>query len=357
MPPRKPATWKEQDWSAASAGGTKPWACDPTEGHCELKVEEFTRRRRCGCEHAGVGRLCPACERQALAECGLCPACQVFGATGWAKTFTIATGDGTGEGYPPTGQGRVETTGNRLNQKKKQPSAWYFPRGRPGPLSLTLLPRRPNDGETVPLLLGLLEFIHRNAALGARTNLGYGLFEWEERPANLPSAETFAALVARRAGIGRRGGTGRWPDLREMFFAEVHLGESWEPADFVNFKYDLRAAFRDGRTIQRLLPNTHQRRQLRHFLLGTVRDDPNQASKIKMALLPDRRTLRVWGWVPEDLTKEATGKMSRKAVMDVLGREIARQGALTRWREFDSGRDTANRFTDSTAYLRSLMEE
>ena len=329
-------------WYEALIRGLGGWACDPSEGHCELEVEEFTRRRQRGCEHAGAGRLCLACERQALAACGLCPACQVFGATGWARTFRLAVHDGTQPGYPPAGRGRVRA--DRRNARGEQP-AYYFPPGRVGPLTLTLLPRRPDDTEAIPLLLGLLEFIRRNAALGAKTNLGYGLFKWEEQPANLLSAEAFATLMARRAGVGRRGSTGRWPDLREMFFAEVSLRELWKPVDFANFKYDLRAAFRQGKAT----------RGLRHFLLGTVKDDPNQASKIKMALLPGSRTFRVWGWTPEDL-REAAGRMNRATVMGLIHRQVRRAGPISRWREFDSSRDTVRRFTGPEAYLHSLME-
>ncbi|MBC8253044.1 MAG: hypothetical protein H8E35_03330, partial [Ardenticatenia bacterium] len=239
-----------------------------------------------------------------------------------------------------------------LNAQGKQ-SAYYYPPGRAGTIMLTILPRRPDHAETVPLLLGLLEFVRGNAGLGAKTNLGYGLFEWQApAPEGLPDAVTFAAGIARRAGVGRRGNSERWPDLSEMFFAEVRLERPWQPMHFANFKYDLREALRDGPTIERLLPNAGQRRQLRHFLLGTVKSDPNQASKIKMALLPEQRTLRVWGWVPERLPAGAP----REPVLSIVHAQVGQSGAITRWREFHSSRDTIGLFTDPEAYLRSLME-
>ena len=332
-------------WYEALVRGLGGWACDPAgeDGRCGLDGEAYSKRRRQGCEHAGEGHLCPACEAKALAECGLCPACQVFGATGWARTFRLAVHDGTQPGYPPAGRGRVRA--DRRNARGEQP-AYYFPPGRVGPLTLTLLPRRPDDTEAIPLLLGLLEFIRRNAGLGAKTNLGYGIFDWKVLPEVQPDATAFAAEIARRARVGQQGGAGRWPDLREMFFAEVSLRELWKPVDFANFKYDLRAVFRQGKAT----------RGLRRFLLGTVKDDPNQASKIKMALLPDRRTLRVWGWAPEDL-REAAGRMNRATVMGLIHRQVRQAGPISCWREFDSARDTVSRFTGPEAYLRSLMEE
>ena len=339
-------------WYEALIRGLGGWACAPTGDGCELNMEKFTQRRQRGCEHAGVGSLCFSCEQEALAQNGLCAACQVFGATSWARTFRLVVEDATQMGYPPTGKERVRAA--RRNARGGKP-AYFFPPGRTGLLTLGVLPRRPGDEDTVRLVYGLLEFIRRNAALGAKTNLGYGLFEWEEEPEKLPDAAWLAAEVSRRAEVGRRGQNGRWPDLREMFFAEVELPSRWRPEDFVNFKYDLRAAFREGGTIERLIPDGGKRRRLRHFLLGTTEDDPNQASKVKMALLPDCRTLRVWGWVPKGMP----GNVKRKAVMSLLYQRVRALGDISRWREFNSPRDTVNRFRpdQEEAYLRSLLEE
>lgn len=305
-------------WYETLVRGLGGWACDPSDAN--------TR--------------CPPGGTAATPQ-DLCPACQLFGATGWARTFTLALDDHTQTRYPPTGRDRVKTDGGRLNRDDK-PSAWYFPPGRSDGLTLTLLPRRPDDSETIPLLLGLLEFIRRNAALGAKTGLGYGLFAWESVPAELPAAQEWVQNLAARAAAGRRGPSGCWPNLQEMFFAEVKLKQAWRPEDFVNFKYDLRAAFRTGN-----IPSS-----LRHFLLGKVSRNANQATKIKMALLPDRRTLRLWGWVPNSLP----GGFPRENAMEILYKQVGRLGRLSRWREFRSARDTVKTCNDAGDYLRSLME-
>ena len=310
-------------WYESLVRGLGGWACDPTDADA-----------RCPPRNATV--------TPENVSAVLCPACQLFGATGWAKTFTLAVTDHTQPDYPPTGRGTVQTTGGRLNHRGDH-SAWYFDHpGRVGPLTLTLLPRRPDDTGTVSLLFGLLEFIRRNAALGAKTGLGYGLFTWETPPPGLPAADDWVEMLAARASTGRRGPNGRWPDLRQMFFATVNLGESWTFSDFANFKYDLRAAFR-GKGI----PN-----QVRHFLLGQVSRNDNQATKIKMALLPDKRTLRLWGWVPDNLSDE----FSRDQAMSILHKQITRLGRVSHWREFNSKRDTKAQYTDGPDYLRSLME-
>ena len=349
-------------WYEALIRGMGGWACSPAEDSCKLNLKEFAKLQQRGCRHADTG-LCLSCERVALADSGLCPACQLFGATGWAKTFHLTIEDTTRTGYPPTGKEKVHA--ERPNAQGEKP-AYFFPLGRVGSLSLNVLLRRPADEDTRRLVCGLLEFIRRNAALGAKTGLGYGLFEWENKPKELPDATWFATEVSRRAKVGPetkpQKGTKRWPDLREMFFATIELPSPWRPEDFANFKYDLRAVFREGEAIEQLIPDGRKRQTLRHFLLGTIKEKPNQASKIKMALSPKRDTLRVWGWVPKNMTKEVPGGINREAVMQLIYDQIEqiradKQKDSIRWREFDSDRDREGRFTDPQAYLRSLMEE
>lgn len=332
-------------WYEVIIRGLGGWACDPTDDHhrCQLDTNGFKAALEQGCLHLGKGKLCPTCEAQALSANGLCAACQMFGATGWAKTMTVVLKDETTPEYPPTGSGRVKTTGERLNLKK-EPSAWYFNEGRGQTLALTVLPRRAGDAVAESVCLGLLEFIRRNAALGAKTALGYGLFDWGEPLDNLPPASDFAQALAHRAAIGRVGSKERWPDLREMFFAWIDLKESWAHSDFANFKYDLRQAFRSST----ITPD------LRHFLLGDIQRDPHQASKIKMALWPNKSVLQLWGWIPGQLP-EAQGKINRAALINLLRAELSKIGTISHWRQFDSPLDTDTHYTAPQAYLESLM--
>ena len=303
-------------WYEAIIRGLGGWACDPTDERLRCPPNGQTVKPET------VTRL-------------LCPACQLFGATGWAKRFILTVEDDTREEYPPTGEGRECTDKRKCANREGKPVCWYFPSGRGGEVTLRLLPRHPGDDEVVQILIGLLEFVRRNAALGAKTNLGYGLFEWIEPPKDLPPPEDFARWLAGRAQRGRRHRSGTWPDLREMFFAEVALNKEWSPTDFVHFKCQLRSAFRkDGFSAR-----------LRHFLLGKVSKKGNEASKIKMALRPDKRMLRVWGWVPQNLP----GGVPRSDVMEILQELVGKGGTLTRWQEFSPER------SGPKDYLASLM--
>jgi len=341
-------------WYEALIRGMGGRACSPAEDPCKLNLKEFAKLEQRGCRHADTG-LCLSCERVALGDSGLCPACQLFGSTGWAKTFHLMIEDTTRRGYPPTGKDKVHA--ERPNAQGKKP-AYFFPPGRVGFLSLNVLLRHPADEDTGRLLCGLLEFIRRNAALGAKTSLGYGLFDWENKPEELPDATWFATEVSRRAKMEPetepQKGTNRWPDLREMFFATIKLPSLWRPEDFVNFKYDLRGVFREGEAIEQLIPDGRKRQTLRHFLLGTIKEKINQATKIKMAVSPKRDTLKVWGWVPKD----SADKINREVVVQLIRQQIEKEGTITQWREFDSPRDTISKhITDPQQFLQSLMEE
>lgn len=296
----------------------------------------------------GGGYACdPTGEQRCIAESGLCAACQVFGATGQAKAFRLNLTQTSMHSQRPYGL-TDEVVRSRRPGRDGQPARYYFPAGLQGQAHLTVLPRRPGDAATAILIASLLEFIRRYAALGAKTNLGYGLFEWQPP---LPAFEPAASLAQQLGGsLGGAANDPLWPDLQRMFFVSVQLAKVWQAVDFVDFKNDLRAAIRNSPTIQAAVSNGPTQERLRHFVLGTVQEKPPQASKIKMALLPDMKNLRVWGWVPTQLP----GRLDRDIVLDLLHSQISVLGPLS-WREFDSTRDTVARMTNPTAYLDSLM--
>jgi len=306
-------------WYEALVRGLGGYACDPTGDH------------RC------------------LAEKGLCSACQVFGATGQAKAFRLSLEQTRMASQRPYGL-TDDVVRSRRAGRDGQPARYYFPEGLLGQAGFSVLPRLPNDTATPNLLLSLLEFIRRYAALGAKTNLGYGLFEWITSPAELEQAPKLSQQVESRA-TARAGNNPLWPDLRRMFFATVQLPKPWSAVGFVDFKNDLRMAVRTSPVIQGDVPDPRDQDRLRHFLLGTVRENPNQASKIKMALLPGMQTLRVWGWVPEQLP----GRLSRDVILDLLHGQIGALGKVE-WREYASTRDTVGQFNAPVLYLDSLMQ-
>jgi CRISPR-associated protein Cmr1 len=345
-------------WYEALIRGMGGWACSPTDAdhRCEVDAEAFQKSWKAGCEHKSDSGLCAACTREVLTALGVCPACQLFGATGWGKLFRLRVTERTRRAYPPTA---VEDTTRPVTSARSirvRPSGggrgYFYPAGLAESVLLSLHPRCPGDEHTLVILYGLLEFIRRSAALGAKTNLGYGLFRWARRPGSLDLiASAFAQMVSEQAKPQPSAQAVTWPSLDEMFFADVDVAH-WQPRRFADFKHNLRAAFHDGANVSRLVPDRTTRDALRHFVLGSIQESPSQAAKIKMGLLPDRRTLRLWGWVPRDLP----GGVDRDDVVDLVHSGFAATH-IRRWREFDSPRDTIDRFTDRTEYLSSHMEE
>ena len=63
-------------WYEALVRGLGGYACDPTEHGCTFDEERYRKSKAPD-------------ERQRLRDAGLCDACQVFGATGWARKFKL----------------------------------------------------------------------------------------------------------------------------------------------------------------------------------------------------------------------------------------------------------------------------
>ncbi len=139
-------------WYEALVRGLGGYACDPTEHACTFDEEKY-RRSKATDEH------------QRLREAGLCDACQMFGATGWARKFRL----------------RVL---NKMN-KKGQPIQDTIKANTE--LTLQFLELRPMLTEEKWLLAKATEIAVRYGALGGKTTLkpqagkvgaDYGIIQW-----------------------------------------------------------------------------------------------------------------------------------------------------------------------------------
>ena len=85
----------------------------------------------------------------------ICPACQLFGCTGWSRKFRIKISDDTSF---ESGIGRIEVRSRsyRDRQGRFKIPKWYFPSpGRRGHLDLEITPLRFNESELNALKLTL----------------------------------------------------------------------------------------------------------------------------------------------------------------------------------------------------------
>ncbi|MEA3310488.1 MAG: type III-B CRISPR module RAMP protein Cmr1 [Chloroflexota bacterium] len=101
----------------------------------------------------------------------LCPACYVFGATGWRRRFRLkVVEDATEPAWNPS-------TGALNIRPPDRSRGWYLPPGRVGEITLRL----DGDNETLQKLAALFLFLEQWGSLGAKPQLGYGAFEITNR--------------------------------------------------------------------------------------------------------------------------------------------------------------------------------
>ena len=142
-------------WYEAIVRGLGGWACDPSRHTCSFDAEKYRKSTASD-------------ERQRLRDAGLCDACQVFGATGWKRRFRLEVRTLEGEFDVTEGMfpsGRIHS--NRVG-------GWLLRGGYHGELELKLT----GDKEVLWCeILPVLLFVEKWGALGAKTSLGYGVFE------------------------------------------------------------------------------------------------------------------------------------------------------------------------------------
>lgn len=233
----------------------------------------------------------------------LCPVCQLFGSTGWRRRFDLQVYDQQSVlSFPPTAaNNNVLITENFFSKHvfaaiPGTNGYRYYP-GRSGSVKLRFNAKLGNPAAYEPVLILLLAYIQEYAGLGACLNRGYGLFEFPDPLNGLENNNLNKLLAAQISNYtGTRTNLPGLPNAHDCFCWWVSLPNAYTPVSFANFKRNLRTAFVNGPLITGLIPGLNDRRDYRHYFLGTI-NKPIQASKVKLALLPDRRTLKIWGWI------------------------------------------------------------
>ncbi len=96
----------------------------------------------------------------------LCATCYLFGCTGWARRFRLQV---VSDDTQPAWRGAA-TLNIRPPDRNR---GWFLPPGKMGKLALRI------EGEGTAALASLFLFLERRGNLGAKPQLGYGLFEIE----------------------------------------------------------------------------------------------------------------------------------------------------------------------------------
>lgn len=277
-------------------------------------------------------------ERQRLRDAGLCDVCQVFGATGWKRRFRVEVPQ---EQVKPTSLPRVVRAQRsyQVDGKEKTPRWWLWAedaqeskKPREGTFSLRV--ESPFPDFDLQIIAGLVQFLADWAAIGAKAQVGFGVVEALEAPADI------RPLYQRLVMIKGNSRYPRLPSLQNIFLARIRVPNAAKEETF-NLKYELRRLFANDE-------------YLRHFIMGTVKGN-RMAAKIKGSLPYGNGLMRVWGWVPEE-ADVYKGGWDREKVVCAIYQHLKANYTLEAWREMNSARDTVTPDNkDAEAFLRSLL--
>lgn len=290
-------------WYEAIVRGLGGRACDPTEHSCIYDPEKTNE---------------------------LCDVCQLFGATGWRRRFRLIVQETQMQPQSVTHPMRA----NRSYQDRRgnnQTPTWYFQNPpQTGDFSTELQSLAPQF--SVELIQGLIQLAVDWTALGARTQMGFGVTELV--------GERLTTNPFNNLQLTGSGSSSNLPSLQNMFFARIQQA-SVTDQDTFNLKYDLRRLFANDQAV-------------RHFVMGTVQGN-RMAAKIHMSRPYADGNIRVWGWVPEK-ANAWNNNWNRDGVLTQIKNRLATNYQLISWREFNNSRDTNQQYTDIRAFLHSLWE-
>lgn len=222
-------------WYEAFVRGFGDYACSPANHSCELDPKKFSKElKNYICTHEestkmliGEKYLCRECLQEILSGLNVCPVCQVFGTTGWARMFRIVIiqKDDSEPSVP-----FPKTVGQRNNTLK----------GYCGEISISLEPRLKGDKITVPMILSLVDFVQKYASFGQNTSYSYGICSLKD-PASigLLPPKSFLKIIKDNCKYKNRECNGEiYPSLKYMFFG-ARKATAWEQKDIREFQGSL----------------------------------------------------------------------------------------------------------------------
>ena len=238
---------------------------------------------------------------------------RVFGATDWRRRFRLVTSGGTLSDIPA----QIEAyTGNE--RKRDGLSSWYYktaPDGKARALTGNFTIRIEQccpwnadyDATSLELLHDLLTFMADYGCLGAKPQMGLGVFRILSNNVAAVGPTNKALITwlsSRRRPKPSPSSDPNLPDLRRFRFATLadtgasHQNQRQQWAETFRRKAVLRNQFRDP-------SNNRIGLDVRHTLMGTTVGQPTRA---KLILSHPYRTSaaeatwhrRAWGWVPDE---------------------------------------------------------
>lgn len=309
------------------------------------------------------GHVCDPGKRSCLydpdTDGGLCDVCRVFGTTGWARRFRLSVIENKLQPRIPAGLSSQSSAGSRRDASQdlvfrlsrdhpaNRDPKWYLkssPLG--GSLSLRIIStgalRKSNTTYFNPAIIGaLIQFIADRASIGAKPQMGLGVVQLASRQSTQPLIDYLKQIVQEHKAKHDLNTNidGELPCLQNMFFARVEADSSSVSATF-DLKYDLRAMFREKFAGDD---------RMRHTVMGFVRGNNRDGSKISMSYPYDGGFIRIWGWIP----KSACHKVSRNEILNKIYDFLAGTFGdeyFDIWQDFDP-----KKYNDVLVYLQDKL--
>lgn len=278
-----------------------------------------------------------------------CAACELFGTTGWSRQFRLKSTSGPLKTSP-------EFRNLRVHQNQRR--GWQLGSGLiSDELILSMLPMRPGKRADLNALAFLLSFVARWGALGARTQVGYGIIGIKEIRfgdsilSKTEIADTLTCIermaVDHAASEGNKTGL---PDIRDFFFAHVTLpsafdeNATWWSKQLIQkheyqeakeqgfipsapaVRYKMRGWFREDTSskFKSVLESAYHLDDLRHYLMGTTYGGSNASKGSRLYVsniykIKEEWEFRVWGYVP-DLS---SFNVKRDMLMQTIKKELS----------------------------------
>ncbi|NLT45594.1 MAG: type III-B CRISPR module RAMP protein Cmr1 [Thermotogaceae bacterium] len=285
-------------WYEVIARGLGYYVCDPTsDNRCKLSGKERDTAER-------ISKLCPAC--------------YLFGTTGWKRMFNLPV---TIDGKQPVRGNELfsQATTNSINKnwlskvfEKNRDDMNYF-----GSLELRVLPRCDRN-QIEKQLKAVLSIMSNFGSLGAKPQFGYGLFELSDDTEETKESLRIINRFLKENCFVKRSDDNKGFSLKNYWKIETEVGKSFPPANlkylgsevknlYIPMSFDVRYMLR-----KEYLESSKSKKATAEIFGGTKGD--KWASKVFVSSFykedqqNDKYKLRIWGFtersVPE-IVREA----------------------------------------------------
>ncbi len=272
-----------------------------------------------------------ACDPTAHSSClydadkpnnGLCDVCRIFGTTGWRRRFRLIIDHCN----------LTQTwSGAQINIKPPDRNrGWYLNAGQMGTFHIKVIA----DEQTQARVLALTQFVAQWGSLGARPQLGYGLFE-------IGAVKNRPHTIYKWDIMGNSSKNSSLPDLRTFTFFTLTFqpqqDDWWRDVPGVS-KLTRDNQYRhavDNLQHHRIIPTTPALKnvlrygqqwssgRLPHQFFGTLRGNERSRSKIALSWayhLPDSSNWQIRGWAYPPQVEQSQQQEIQQRLQAVLGK-------------------------------------